>query len=203
MRNWRGLMLGAIALTVAGTGVGIATAGESDQRPPQYWPTVEEKDMGPAADASLAFPTIEDASLVCATGGGYELRFTASSQPGSGPRRGMTPPAAGEVVVQAGFRTPVNLSNSSGGWGEGGDRIPLQGDFMAIGDATPTNPGWLVFAGTRAVRALPAGLKIPAGLDQGVRLNVEIARHEQQADGTVAVAARKQTQTLLPFPTGC
>lgn len=198
LRTWRGPMLGAVALTLAGAGVGIATAGEGDSRPTEYWPTVAEQDLGPAYDPSIFFPTIEDASLTCAADGTYEVRLVASSQPGSAPRRGSTPPAAGDLVVQAGFRAPVNPTSTPDGWGEGGDRFVLQGDSMSTGDIAPTNPGWLVFVGTRAVPA-KLGPEIPEGLDQGVRLIVEIAKYEQRVGG-VQVVLRKQAQTVLPYP---
>lgn len=196
--NRRGLVIGAVALALAGTGVGVATAGENASQSTEYWPAVQHEKHGPESDPDLFFPQIEDASLTCGPNGSYELRYVASTQPGSSPRVFDAEHTDGDMVVAASGVVPDKRSDSE--WGQMGLEIPMTGDAMATAGLTPSNPGWLLFTGSTNVRVNIPG-PVPHYLDAGVRLSFIVKKYKQYDDG-LFISASRATSTVLPFP-GC
>lgn len=193
MRNWRGLILGGVALALVATGVGVAAAGEAEGPRAPFWPAVGEVNVGPEAGSDLSFPKIEKVSLTCAPDGLYELWYVASSQPGSRPDSDS--PADGDVQISAGISWPAY---GGGEWSFGGDGMQVLGDSISTGDTQPTDPDWLVF-GDRRLVTRTSSLPAPDNIGDGVGVHINIVKYEQR-DGVATEVARKRTSTLVPYP---
>lgn len=188
-------MLGAIAMALVATGVGVATAGEVDAPRAPFWPQVEEDFVGPEAGADLSFPKIENVTLTCAGDGKYELWFAASVQPGAHPEQ--VQPADGDVEAGAGVSWPAH-DEESDWWSFGGDGMTVSGDAVSTRDTAPSNPDWLVFGG-RTLVSRTTGKTAPARIGDGIGVHVNLVKYEQR-DGAVTEVARKRTNTLIAFP---
>lgn len=198
MRRSRRWILAGAALALAGSGIGVAQAGDgpaADDVP--YFPAVQQRNLTPEnRDPDLAAATIDHAALVCRPDHSVRLQYRASVQPGAQPQQ-----ADGRISSAVTVRA-LSTYQTAGGSGEA-EELPMQGDSMSTGDAPPSTSGWQVIAGDVTVAVDGSAPSDGPATPNRVRLRLVVSRWTPDGevrDIPVSPLAKFYTDTHLAVP---